>query len=136
MLTKLKDYSKLMLNRIPPIEGYLKEVDLQRKFRAELDLIKGRNQNQNKHPSIIHFSLNKAATQYTGKILEQCAVENGMVPVNIHGYPFNTNFPYLDHRQISKCICYKVRGEVKARNYRVFKYEILANAIKFRLQIR
>jgi hypothetical protein len=136
MLTKLKSYLKLMLNRFPLVGSHLQEVDLQRKFSVELDLIKGRHHNQNQHPSIIHFSLNKAATQYTGKILEQCAVENGMVPVNIHGYPFNTNFPYLDHRQISKCICYKVRGEVKARNYRVFKYEILANAIKFRLQIR
>ena len=86
-----------MLNRIPPIERYLKEVDLQRKFSVELDLIKGRHQNQNKHPSIIHFSLNKAATQYTGRILKQCAVENGMVPVSIHGYAFHTNFPYLDH---------------------------------------
>jgi hypothetical protein len=97
MLTKLKSCSKLMLNRIPPIERYLKEVDLQRKFSVELDLIKGRHQNQNKHPSIIHFSLNKAATQYTGRILKQCAVENGMVPVSIHGYAFHTNFPYLDH---------------------------------------
>jgi len=97
MLTKLKDYSKLMLNRIPPVKRYLKEVDLQRKFSVELDLIKGSHQNQNKHPSIIHFSLNKAATQYTGGILQQCAVENGMVPVSIHGYAFHTNFPYLDH---------------------------------------
>ena len=97
MLTKLKDYSNLMLNRIPPAKRYLKKVDLQRKFSVELDLIKGRHQNQNKHPSIIHFSLNKAATQYTGGILQQCAVENGMVPVSIHGYAFHTNFPYLDH---------------------------------------
>ena len=97
MLTKLKSYSKLMLHRIPPIERYLKEVDLQKKFGVELDLIKGRHHNQNKHPSIIHFSLNKAATQYTGMILEQCAVENGMVPVSINGYAFHTNFPYLDH---------------------------------------
>ncbi|MDH3692410.1 MAG: sulfotransferase [Gammaproteobacteria bacterium] len=63
----------------------------------ELDLIKGTHQNQNKHPSIIHFSLNKAATQYTGGILQQCAAENGMVPVSIHEYAFHTNFPYLDH---------------------------------------
>jgi hypothetical protein len=86
-----------MLNRFPLVGRYLKEVDLQRKFRVELDLIKGSHQNQNKHPSIIHFSLNKAATQYTGGILQQCAVENGMVPVSIHGYAFHTNFPYLDH---------------------------------------
>jgi len=97
MLTKIKNCSKLMLNRISPLDRYLKEADLRRKFRVELDLIKGRHQNYNKHPSIIHFSLNKAATQYTGSVLEECAVENGMVPVSIHGYAFHTNFPYLDH---------------------------------------
>lgn len=102
MLTKLKDYSKLMLNKIPPVKRYLKEVDLHRKFSVELDLIKGSHQNQNKHPSIIHFSLNKAATQYTGGILQQCAVKNGMVPVSIHGYAFHTNFPYLDHLSVEE----------------------------------
>ena len=97
MLTKLKSYSKLILNKFPLVERYFKEVNLQKKFSVELDLIKGRHQNQNEHPSIIHFSLNKAATQYTGGILQQCAVENGMVPVSIHGYAFHTIFPYLDH---------------------------------------
>ena len=86
-----------MLNRISPLDRYLKETDLREKFRVELELINGRHRNRNKHPSIIHFSLNKAATQYTGTILDQCAVENGMVPVSIHGYAFHTNFPYLDH---------------------------------------
>ena len=86
-----------MLNRFPLVGSHLKEVDLQRKFSVELDLINGRHQNQNIHSSIIHFSLNKAATQYTGRILKKCAVENGMVPVSIHGYAFQTNFPYLDH---------------------------------------
>jgi len=86
-----------MLNRISPLGRYINEADLRRKFKVELDLIKGRHQNDNKHPSILHFSLNKAATQYTGSVLEQCAVENGMVPVSIHGYAFHTNFPYLDH---------------------------------------
>ena len=97
MLRELKSYSKLILNKFPLVERYFKEVNLQKKFSVELDLIKGRHQNQNEHPSIIHFSLNKAATQYTGGILQQCAVENGMVPVSIHEYAFHTNFPYLDH---------------------------------------
>ena len=59
MLAKLKSISKLMLNRFPLVGRYLQEVDLQRKFSVELDLIKGRHHNQTKHPSIIHFSLKK-----------------------------------------------------------------------------
>lgn len=109
-----------MLNRIPPIERYLKEVDLQRKFSVELDLIKGRHQNQNKHPSIIHFALNKAATQYTRMILKQCAVENGMVPVSIHGYAFQTNFPYLDHLTAEEMEKYQHIFKPKGYLYSVF----------------
>jgi hypothetical protein len=120
MLTKLKDYSKVMLNKIPTVKRHLKEVDLQRKFSVELDLIKGSHQNQNKHPSIIHFSLNKAATQYTGGILQQCAVENGMVPVNIHGYAFHTNFPYLDQLTVEEMEKYQHIFKPNGYLYSVF----------------
>jgi hypothetical protein len=120
MLTKLKSYSKQMLNRISPLERFFKEVDLQRKFSVELDLIKGRHQNQNQHPSIIHFSLNKAATQYTEGILKQCAVENGMVPVSIHGYAFHTSFPYLDHLTSEEMEKYKHIFKPKGYLYSVF----------------
>ena len=97
MLIKIKSYSKSLLVRIQPIAGYLKKRSLKRKFNVELDLINGRHHNENAYPSIIHFSLNKAATQYTKSILNRCAIENGMQPVNIHGYAFNTDFPFLDH---------------------------------------
>ena len=107
MLTKLKSYSKLMLNVIPPLDRYLKNLKLQKEYKVELDLIQGRHHNENMHPSIIHFSLNKAATQYTGCILIECAVENGMVPVGIHGYAFNTNFPYLDQLSAKEMEKYK-----------------------------
>jgi hypothetical protein len=63
---------------------------------VELDLIAGRHRNENQIPSVLHFSLNKAATQYTKNILRRCASENGMVPVSLHDYAFNTDFPYLD----------------------------------------
>ncbi|BBO82778.1 hypothetical protein DSCO28_33440 [Desulfosarcina ovata subsp. sediminis] len=67
-----------------------------KRFNTEYRLIKGTHQNDNKHPSIIYFSVNKAATQYVKSILQRCGVENRMVPVGIHEYAFNTNFPYLD----------------------------------------
>ncbi len=97
MLTILKRYSILALGKPPLLSRCLREAYLNRKFSVELELIKGEHYNQNKHRSIIHFSLNKAATQYTNRILKQCAAKHGMVPVHIHGYAFNSNFPYLDH---------------------------------------
>ncbi len=61
-----------------------------------MKLIKGTHKNNSSHPSILHFSLNKVATQYVKSILRRCAVENGMVTVGIHDYAFNSDFPYLD----------------------------------------
>ena len=101
MLTKLRQCLKLMLKRIPPIANYF----VRREFSVELDLIEGKHPGRvsrskyrqlSEKPSIIHFSLNKSATQYSRQILEQCAVENNVTPVNIHAYAFNSNFPYLN----------------------------------------
>ena len=66
------------------------------KFKVERELIKGCYQANSCHSSIIHFSMNKAATQYIKSILRRCALENGMVHARLHEYAFDSNFPYLD----------------------------------------
>lgn len=70
--------------------------DFKKKYRNEIDLIKSKSITTNNHQSIIHFSVNKAATQYVKGILKRCATHNGMLNVDFSGYAFNTNFPYLD----------------------------------------
>ena len=90
--------AKSLVNHFPsPIERLVRRIYVQQQFKTELELIKGKHRNENEHPSIIHFSFNKAATQYVKSVLQRCAVENGMVPVAIHDYAFNTNFPRLHH---------------------------------------
>lgn len=84
-------------NLFPPLKNILKNINLKRRYATELALIKGQHVNRNRHPSIIHFSVNKAATQYVKSILTRCALSNGMVPVGIHDYAFNSDFPFLDH---------------------------------------
>jgi len=104
MLIKFKDCSRQIFKPMLPLVSFLKEMNLRQKFSVELDLIAGKTRGSssskgrhpNKKPSIIHFSLNKAATQYTQQILEQCAVKNNLILVNLHAYAFNSNFPYLD----------------------------------------
>ena len=68
-----------------------------RAHNVELELIEGTHITSSLHPSIIHFSLNKAATQYVKSILVQCAAESGMNHADINGYAFDTDFPFLDH---------------------------------------
>jgi len=91
MLAKINKYSKSLVHKVP----LLLHLFLLRRFHVELQLIKGAHKNGNTHPSIIHFSLNKAATQHTKNVLRRCAVENGMVPAHINEYAFYTKFPYL-----------------------------------------
>lgn len=74
---------------------FLINIFLKYKFNVEIKLIEGRHKNANSHPSIIHFSMNKAATQYTKQILRLCAEENGMVPVHINEYAYFSRFPFL-----------------------------------------
>jgi Sulfotransferase domain len=93
----LRRYVGAAVRRIPLAEGYLRRRHLRNRFAVELSLIEGTHVNTNAHPSILHFSMNKAATQYTKSVLRRCAIDNGMVAVGIHDYAFHSHFPYLDH---------------------------------------
>ncbi len=90
--------AKALVNYLPsPVQRLGKSIYVRRRFKTELELIEGRHHNENEHPSIVHFSFNKAATQYVKSVLRRCAVESGMVPVAIHDYAFHTDFPRLHH---------------------------------------
>ncbi|TVQ03049.1 MAG: hypothetical protein EA359_10535 [Balneolaceae bacterium] len=78
----------------------ISNLAIQLKFKNEIQLIKGLHNTSCEKSSIIHFSINKSATQYVKKILTSCSVENGLTPIHLHGYAFQSHFPYLD--QISK----------------------------------
>ena len=91
MILKIKNFAKRLVLKSP----FLIHLFLRKRFNVELKLIAGKHRNNNPHPSIIHFSLNKAATQYTKNILRECVIENGIVPVHINEYAFYTKIPYL-----------------------------------------
>jgi len=89
-------------------------------FETELALIQGEHENTCTSPSIIHFSFNRAATQYVKSILTRCAIENGVVPVSIHEYAFHTNFPFLDHLSAEEMEEYKHIFKKEGYIYSVF----------------
>jgi hypothetical protein len=66
------------------------------KFRVEKALLAGCHKNHSSHPSIIHFSFNKAATQAVKKLLIKCGRRNGLTPALLHDYAFQHSMPYLD----------------------------------------
>ena len=67
------------------------------RFRDERKLIRGRHRAKSSRPSILHFSVNRGATQYVKSILSRCARQNDLVHVRLTDYAFNSSFPYLDH---------------------------------------
>lgn len=97
LTTNLGLYLKKVFNKEKNNCANDKEYSYQQQFNVELELIEGIHKNTNTHQSIIHFSFNKAATQYVKSILVSCAVENQMVHAGINEYAFNTKFPFLDH---------------------------------------
>jgi hypothetical protein len=79
------------LYRLPPLYHW----QMGQRFKVERALLNGRHQPISSHPSIIHFSVNKVATQYIKRLLIRCAKENGLIPVRMSEYAWHTNFPYL-----------------------------------------
>ena len=110
----MKKYLASLLRRIPGIE--IQNIQ----ESVELALLYGTHRNRNLHPSIIHFSFNKAATQYVKSILVAAATENEMVHAGINEYAFNRDFPFLDHLSAVEMKKYSHMFKNKGYLYSVF----------------
>lgn len=92
MRQKIKSRLRSNLQQLPLVSTWWADWE----YKVERQLIKGCHQTKNSHRSIIHFSMNKAATQYVKSILGRCALEKGMVEIRVNEYAFYSNFPFLD----------------------------------------
>jgi hypothetical protein len=90
------------------------------RFRLERRLIAGTHRNTNTHKSIIHFSVNKAATQYTKGILRRCAKEKGLTHARINEYARHSDFQYLDHLSAAEMVQYRHVFKPSGYLYSVF----------------
>lgn len=98
----------------------LRNFALSRQYPTEIALIKGSHKNSNNHPSIIHFSVNKAATQYVKGIIQQCSSATGLANVGIHDYAFKSDFPYLNKLCAEEMQKYQHIFKPKGYTYSVF----------------
>ena len=108
LIKKIKNLVKPILWGLPIVGDNMRSKSLQKNYSVEIKLLRGEHHNENTHRSIIHFSLNRAASQYVRKILARCATENSMVTVGWAEYAFDTKFPYLDNlsiREMKKYQC-------------------------------
>lgn len=93
---------------------------IKKKFATEMNLLNGVNPSKSTQPSIIHFSLNKSATQYVKKTLNVCVQESAMVQVHIQDYAFASQFPYLDQLSVDEMQEYKHIFKPKGYLYSAF----------------
>ena len=70
--------------------------------------------------SILHFSLNKSATQYVRDILIMVAKENNLTHAGLNEYAFNSTIPFLDHLSFVEMERYKHVFKPKGYLYSVF----------------
>lgn len=92
----------------------------QYKFRTEIALYKGKKLSKSEHPSIIHLSFNKAATQYTKSVLQAMSKQAKMVCADYNNYAFYTDKPFLDHLHESEFKKYEYLFQPKGYLYSVF----------------
>ena len=82
--------------QMPLIGPWVRRHSLESRYRVELDLLYGRERGCHPHPSVVHFSFYRAATQYVKQVLARCALEEGMRHADFNQYSWDTTFPYLD----------------------------------------
>src|SRR5512140_1744021 len=119
-LHAIRSRAKSLLRHLPIVRHYRNGKYMQEQFGAEMGLISGKHCSANTKRSIIHFSVNKAATQYIKGILGRCAVANGMTHIRFADYSFHTNFPYLDHLSAAEMHKYQYLFKPTGYLYSVF----------------
>ncbi len=80
---------------IPVVNHIVRGIGVRSRFPVELKLLTGTHHTTNSHKSIVHFSVNKCASQYVKKILSRCAREDGMAHVRMEEYATFVDSPYL-----------------------------------------
>lgn len=110
----LKATVRKIINDLPFVNAQ------KRHHPIEYALLKGKDIATTTHPSILHFSLNKSATQYTKRVLNEAAESVGLVNAHLNGYAFHSDFPYLDDLSAVEMAQYQYLFKSKGYLYSVF----------------
>lgn len=113
---RLNSKTRSVVKRVPILKQYV----LNQQFRTERQLISKTHRTTCSHASILHFSVNRAATQYVKTILRRCAAANGLTNVGLHDYAFHSDFPYLNRLTMKEMEGYAHLFKPQGYNYSVF----------------
>jgi hypothetical protein len=76
------------VSRLPLLGGWVKRWKVSRDFAVERRVLAGRHRSDSPHPSILFFTVYKAASSFIGGFMKKIVNEAGMTPVDLDGYFF------------------------------------------------
>lgn len=77
------------------------------RFRKEMAAYSGQLKSQSGKASILHFSVNKAATQHTKEVLKELVRGTGIIPLDYNDFAFHSKRPFLDHLSAEQMQAYQ-----------------------------
>lgn len=89
-------FIKNTVKRIPILYDFILKRKLYSKHRPVINLLNNQSVALSTQKSIIHFSINKAATQHVKNVLKQLSQKNNLIHIDFNGYAFASKLPYLD----------------------------------------
>jgi hypothetical protein len=95
-LKSLKERAKRVIFGVPFLGGWIEERIFRSRWKTELRLLDGEDFSESSHPSILHLSLTRSASQWVKSVLRRCAVPEGLVHVRWNEMAFSSDYPFLD----------------------------------------
>lgn len=99
---RMKDLAVQALHRSTLLHDFYVKV----RYPVERQLLEGTHVSRSTHPSVVHFSMNRSATQYVRRILRGLARENGMTPADLGQYVFSSDMQFFDHLSAEQMVPY------------------------------
>jgi len=120
MFSRLKKVINSRLINVPVVGDSIQKSRIQRVYADEVALLQGDELKRIDVPSIINFSLNKAATQYIKNILVCYSEDIGLKPIALNEYSFKSELPYLHELSAAQMEPYKAAFKAKGFFYGAF----------------
>lgn len=89
-------------------------------FEVEKAMIAGTHHTRSQQPSVLHFSLNKAATQHVKYLLWEMCKPNKLTMVSLNELAWASQLPYMDHLSSRELEAYQYLFKPKGYIYSVF----------------
>jgi hypothetical protein len=112
---KLIDSSKRLIREYPSIKSFvfdrykdirqipiMGDIIFDIRWRNELSLLNGGDPSDSEHGSIIHFTLNRSASQFIKRVLSIAVEGKKILHVDWSKMAGHSKYPYLDHLEVEE----------------------------------